>query len=155
MLNLNNMKDKLKESGEGKSKWKKFKIIFQAVFCVIVVITIVGILLGRQSTSDMVKNGKLQAYPEKTIEAAFEGAFGPGGEWVEYEQYGSDMVAYNVVCMNHMIKVLFVINSDNKTFNTYQLYLDGTDYTYDMQEFLDAVYHNPLIFKDDSNYSYY
>lgn len=148
------MKDKNMETTEttGKGRWKKFKSIFTGIFCVIVLIAIISTILDRTTNSELVKNGKLVDYPEKTIEAAFETAFGYDGEWVEYEEFGSDMVAYNVECKGHFVKVIFIIRDDKEYFNTYQLYLDGEEYTYYMEEFLDSVYKNPLVFRDSDLY---
>ena len=149
-MNLNNIKEKIKNNVEGMSTWKKFKTVFIVVVDVILLIMILKLVMYGRSATYMVQQGSLTSYPEKTVEDAFDNAFGDG-RWDEYEQYGADIVEYMTTVNGHVIKIVFTVNKDSKQFRIRNLYMDGVDYTYDIGDFLDLIYNNPEYFQDLNN----
>lgn len=151
-MNLNSMKEKIKTKTEGMSNWKKFKIVFNAVVGIILLVVILKLVMYGNSATYMVQKGSLTAYPEKTVEDAFDNAFGFGdGSWNEYEQYGADIVEYMTTVNGHVIRIVFTVNKDSKQFRVRNLYMDGVDYTNDIGDFLDLIYNNPEYFQDLNN----
>lgn len=151
-MNLNNMKEKIKNKVEGMSKWKKFKTVLIVAVDVILLIVILNLVMYGRSATYIVQQGSLTAYPEKTVEDAFDNAFGFGeGSWDEYEQYGADIVEYMTTVNGHVIKIVFTVNKDSKQFRVRNLYMDGVDYTNDIGDFLDLIYNNPEYFQDLNN----
>lgn len=151
-MNLNNMKEKIKNSTEGMSNWKKFRKVFNAVVGLILLIVIVKLVVYGRSATYIVQQGSLTSFPEKTVEDAFNSAFGEGdGRWDEYEQYGANIVEYMTTVNGHVIKIVFTVNKDSKQFRVRNLYMDGVDYTNDIGDFLDLIYNNPEYFQDLNN----
>lgn len=146
-MNLNNIKEKIKNKTEGMSKWKKFKTVFNAVVGIILLVIILKLVMYGNSATYMVQQGTLTSFPEKTVEDAFDSAFGDG-EWTEYEQYGANIVEYDTMVNGRVIRILFTVNKDAKQFRVSNLFIDETDFTYDMGEFLDLIYNDPTFFQD-------
>ena len=154
-MNLNSMKEKIKTKIEGMSNWKKFKTIFIVVVDIILLVVILKLVMYGNSATYIVQQGSLTAYPEKTVEDAFDTAFGDDSSWGEYEQYGADVVEYYTMVNGRVIRVLFTVDKDSKRFRVSNLYIDGVDFTYDIEYFLDLVYNDPVYFQDINNGSSY
>ena len=154
-MNLNSMKEKIKTKTEGMSNWKKFKTVFNAVVGIILLVIILKLVMYSKSATFIVQQGSLTAYPEKTVEDAFDTAFGDDSSWGEYEQYGADVVEYYTMVNGRVIRVLFTVDKDSKRFRVSNLYIDGVDFTYDIDYFLDLVYNDPVYFQDLNNGSSY
>ena len=149
-MNLNNIKEGIKTNIEGMSKWKKFKTLLSIVVGIFLLVLILSSALISNSATYMVQHGTLTSFPEKTVEDAFGTAFGEGS-WSEYEQYGTDMVEYNTMVNGRDVRILFIVNTDSKHFRINKLYMDGTDFTYDVEYFLDLIYNNPMYFQELNN----
>lgn len=150
-MNLNSMKEKIKTKIEGMSNWKKFKTIFVVVVDIILLVVILKLVMYGNSATYIVQQGSLTAFPEKTVEDAFDTAFGDDSSWGEYEQYGADVVEYYTMVNGRVIRVLFTVDKDSKQFRVSNLYIDGVDFTYDIDYFLDLVYNDPVYFQDLNN----
>lgn len=146
-MNLNNMKEKIKNNTEGMSNWKKFRKVFNAVVGLILLILIIKMVVYGRSATYIVQQGTLTSFPEKTVEDAFDTAFGDGS-WNEYEQYGVDIVEYNTMVNGRVVRIVFTVNKDSKQFRVSHLFVDGTDFTYDMAYFLDLIYNDPTYFQE-------
>jgi len=154
-MNLNNIKERIKNKTEGMSNWKKFKTVFNAVVGIILLVIILKLVMYGKSATYIVQQGSLTSFPEKTVEVAFDTAFGDGS-WSEYEQYGADIVEYTTMCNGRVIRILFTVNKDSKRFRISNLYIDGNDYSNDMADFLDLIYNDPMYFQElnSNGYSY-
>lgn len=151
-MNLNNMKERIKNKVDGMSNWKKFKTVLIVAVDVILLVLILKLVMYSKSATFIVQQGSLTAYPEKTVEDAFDNAFGFGdGSWNEYEQYGANIVEYMTTVNGHVIRIVFTVNKDSKQFRLRNLYMDGVDYTDDIGDFLDLIYNNPEYFQDLNN----
>ena len=150
-MNLNNMKEKIKTKIEGMSNWKKFKTILVVAVDIILLVVILKLVMYGNSATYIVQQGSLTAYPEKTVEDAFDTAFGDDSSWGEYEEYGADIVEYYTMVNERVIRILFTVNKDSKQFRVSHLYIDGVDFTYDIGDFLDLIYNNPEYFQDLNN----
>lgn len=147
-MNLNSLKEKIKNKVEGMSNWKKFKTVLIVAVDVILLVLILKLVMYGNSATYMVQQGSLTAYPEKTVEDAFDNAFGDDGSWGEYEEYSADIVEYYTMVNGRVIRILFTVNKDSKQFRVRNLYIDDVDFTNDIGDFLDLIYNNPEYFQD-------
>lgn len=150
-MNLNSLKERIKTKTEGMSKWKKVKTVGVIVVDIILLVIILNLVMYGRSATYMVQQGSLTSYPEKTVEDAFDTAFGDDGSWGEYEEYGANIVEYYTMVNGRVIRILFTVNKDSKQFRVSHLYIDGVDFTYDIGDFLDLIYNNPEYFQDLNN----
>lgn len=150
-MNLNSLKERIKTKTEGMSKWKKVKTVGIIVVDIILLVIILNLVMYGRSATYMVQQGSLTSYPEKTVEDAFDTAFGDDGSWGEYEEYGANIVEYYTMVNGRVIRILFTVNKDSKQFRVSHLYIDGVDFTYDIGDFLDLIYNNPEYFQDLNN----
>lgn len=96
---------------------------------VIAIIAVVCIFVFSPNYVDVVKEGKLEAYPDKTVGEAFE-AFFEDPSWESFEaENGKQAVNFKGECeyMGENVKCLvqFIIDDDGENFELYTVEVNG------------------------------
>ena len=99
------------------------------------------------SNADRLKESYLNNYPSMTVGEALDNVFA-NSKWSDYEENGAQFVNYNANYNEHYIRLVFIVY-DNDNFNIVGLYVDGCDYLSDIINFMNAIYYNSQLLKDN------
>lgn len=123
----------------------------QTIAMLIVLLAIVVIMsLLINDEIDIIKSGIIKTHPEKTIESAFEAAFGCTGEWMMDYNGSNDKERYMVYVNSRKereFSVEFKFDTESCEVIANKLFIDFRDCTNNLNEFLDRVYYAPESFK--------
>lgn len=144
----NTMNAKGEELKNNKGCLKTIKNVFVIGFTIVCIITLIG-MLANKSNAERLKDSYLNNYPSMTVGEALDNVF-TNSKWSDYEENGAQFVSYEANYNEHYVRVVFIVY-DNDNFNTVGLYIDGTDYSYDIIDFMNTIYYNPQLLKDNSN----
>ena len=144
----NTMNAKGEELKNNKGCLKTIKNIFVIGFTIVCIITLIG-MLANKSNADRLKDSYLNNYPSMTVGEALDNVF-TNSKWSDYEENGAQFVSYEANYNEHYVRLVFIVY-DNDNFNTVGLYIDGSDYSYDIIDFMNTIYYNPQLLKDNSN----
>ncbi len=144
----NTMNAKGEELKNNKGCLKTIKNIFVIGFTIVCIITLIG-MLANKSNAERLKDSYLNNYPSMTVGEALDNVF-TNSKWSDYEENGAQFVSYEANYNEHYVRVVFIVY-DNDNFNTVGLYIDGSDYSYDIIDFMNTIYYNPQLLKDNSN----
>ena len=113
----------------------------------LLLLVIILILLIRRfcDDSNILKDAKLSTHPEKNIKKAFEDAFGYKGDWISYNENGTDYVMYTNSDTKKDVCIIFKITTDWDVVVS-KLYVNYIDYGSAITDFLDLVYYYPEYF---------
>lgn len=143
----NTMNAKGEELKNNKGCLKTIKNVFVIGFTIVCIITLIG-MLANKSNAERLKDSYLNNYPSMTVGEALDNVF-TNSEWSDYEENGAQFVDYKANYNEHYVRVVFIVY-DNDNFNTVGLYIDGSDYSYDIIDFMNTIYYNPQLLKDNS-----
>lgn len=144
----NTMNAKGEELKNNKGCLKTIKNVFVIGFTIVCIITLIG-MLANKSNAERLKDSYLNNYPSMTVGEALDNVF-TNSKWSDYEENGAQFVSYEANYNEHYVRVVFIVY-DNDNFNTVGLYIDGSDYSYDIIDFMNTIYYNPQLLKDNSN----
>lgn len=144
----NTMNAKGEELKNNKGCLKTIKNVFVIGFTIVCIITLIG-TLANKSNADRLKDSYLNNYPSMTVGEALDNVF-TNSKWSDYEENGAQFVSYEANYNEHYVRVVFIVY-DNDNFNTVGLYIDGSDYSYDIIDFMNIIYYNPQLLKDNSD----
>lgn len=144
----NTMITKGEELKNNKGCLKTIKNVFVIGFAILCIGTLIG-MLTPTSNADRLKDSYLNSYPSMTVGEALDNVF-TNSEWNDYEENGAQFVSYEANYNEHYVRVVFIVY-DNDNFNTVGLYIDGSDYSYDIIDFMNIIYYNPQLLKDNSD----
>lgn len=144
----NTMNAKGEELKNNKGCLKTIKNVFVIGFTIVCIITLIG-MLANKSNAERLKDSYLNNYPSMTVGEALDNVF-TNSKWSDYEENGAQFVSYEANYNEHYVRVVFIVY-DNDNFNTVGLYIDGLDYSYDIIDFMNTIYYNPQLLKDNSN----
>lgn len=143
----NTMSTKGEELKNNKGCLKTIKNVFVIGFAILCIVTLIG-MLTPTSNADRLKDSYLNSYPSMTVGEALDNVF-TNSEWNDYEENGAQFVEYKANYNEHYVRVVFIVY-DNDNFNTVGLYIDGSDYSYDIIDFMNTIYYNPQLLKDNN-----
>ena len=144
----NTMNAKGEELKNNKGCLKTIKNVFVIGFTILCIITLIG-MLANKSNAERLKDSYLNNYPSMTVGEALDNVF-TNSKWSDYEENGAQFVSYEANYNEHYVRVVFIVY-DNDNFNTVGLYIDGSDYSYDIIDFMNIIYYNPQLLKDNSD----
>lgn len=144
----NTMNAKGEELKNNKGCLKTIKNVFVIGFAILCIGTLIG-MLTNTSNADRLKDSYLNNYPSMTVGEALDNVF-TNSKWSDYEENGAQFVSYEANYNEHYVRVVFIVY-DNDNFNTVGLYIDGSDYSYDIIDFMNIIYYNPQLLKDNSD----
>lgn len=144
----NTMNAKGEELKNNKGCLKTIKNVFVIGFTILCIITLIGMLTNK-SNAERLKDSYLNNYPSMTVGDALDNVF-TNSKWSDYEENGAQFVSYEANYNEHYVRVVFIVY-DNDNFNTVGLYIDGYDYSYDIIEFMNTIYYNPQLLKDNND----
>lgn len=144
----NTMNTKGEELKNNKGCLKTIKNVFVIGFAILCIGTLIGMLTAK-SNAERLKDSYLNNYPSMTVGEALDNVF-TNSEWNDYEENGAQFVEYKANYNEHYVRVVFIVY-DNDNFNTVGLYIDGSDYSYDIIDFMNTIYYNPQLLKGNND----